>query len=585
MAGKIPHDFITTIISQSHLLDLAKERGIAFKTMGARAKALCPFHDEKSPSFTIDAHKGFYHCFGCGVHGDAIGFVMAFDHLDFIDAVEYLAQRLGLTVPRPDQNNSQQTQSHTKWYALMTSCAQYYHDTLMRDPKHNLARDYVKKRGLTPEICKHFLIGFAPDQWSNLSAKNIVDYDEKDLQSLGMRIHNEQGKMYDRFRDRLMFPIRDTMGRIRGFGGRVIDQGQPKYLNSPDTELYHKHQLLYGLYEALLAQKNPPFMIVVEGYMDVVALAQAGITQACAALGTATSDEHMRLLLRYTNHIIFCFDGDEAGKKAALKALTLSLRYMHDGNHIQFLFLPPNSDPDSFVRENGKDAFMDLMKKAPTCDDYLFTHLDQQFPKFSLADKAHYAKEAQTFIAPIPKGLYHTMLQDRLAQLLETTPAQLASLDHDAPAISTKAPSFKPNKAYTQSMNTAQKCVQLLLHYPTIAMDERMISVIETIHTQGGQKLLCFVAKSFQAMAPANAPALLRTLENEKLKHSLTQLLLSPCALNEEQAKQECYDGCTQLTLLQQKEHIQTLLNKAKQQPLTQEEKQMLTLLLESAKA
>jgi DNA primase len=381
-----------------------------------------------------------------------------------------------------------------------------------------------------------------------------------------------------------MFPIRDTLGRIRGFGGRVIGQGQPKYLNSPDTEIYHKHQLLYGLYEALLAQKKPPFMIVVEGYMDVVALAQAGITQACAALGTATSDEHMRLLLRYTNHIIFCFDGDEAGKKAALKALTLSLRYIHDGNHIQFVFLPQSSDPDSFVRENGKDAFINLMKKAQTCDDYLFTHLDQHFPKFSLADKAHYAKEAQTFISPIPKGLYHTMLQDRLAQILETTTAQLSSLDQNETVVSAPASSnrIKPG---SQSMNTAQKCVQLLLHYPAIAKDQRMISVIETIHTQGGQKLLCFIAKSFQAMTSPNTAALLRTIDNEKLNISLTQLLLNDCALNEEQAKQECYDGCTQLTLLQQKEHIQALLNKAKQQPLSPDEKQMLHSLLDSLKS
>jgi DNA primase len=584
MAGKIPHDFITTIISQSYLLDLVKERGIAFKTMGARAKALCPFHDEKSPSFTIDTHKGFYHCFGCGAHGDAIAFVMAYDHLDFIDAVEYLAQRLGLSVPRPDQNQQEQTQSHAKWYALMAGCAHYYHEALMRDPTYTKARDYVKKRGLTPETCKHFLIGFAPDQWSSLSPKTIEHYDEKDLQSLGMRIHNDQGKSYDRFRDRLMFPIRDTLGRIRGFGGRVIGEGQPKYLNSPDTDLYHKHKLLYGLYEALLAQKNPPFMIVVEGYMDVVALAQAGITQACAALGTATSDEHMRLLLRYTNHIIFCFDGDEAGKKAALKALTLSLRYMHDGNHIQFVFLPQSSDPDSFVRENGKDAFINLMKKAQTCDDYLFTHLDQKFPKFSLADKAHYAKEAQTFISPIPKGLYHTMLQDRLAQILGTTTLQLSSLDENEPAVSAPASSTRTKPA-SQSMNTAQKCVQLLLHYPAIAMDERMISVIEIIHTQGGQKLLCFIAKSFQAMTSPNTAALLRTIDNEKLNISLTQLLLNDCALNEEQAKQECYDGCTQLTLLAQKEHIQALLHKAKQQPLSPDEKQMLHTLLESVKS
>jgi len=585
VAGKIPQDFIVNLITQSNLLDLAKERGISFKTMGHRAKALCPFHDEKSPSFTIDGNKGFYHCFGCGVHGDAIAFIMAYDHLDFIDAVEYLAQRLGLTIPRPDDGTNKPTQSYKKWYAQMQSCAEYFHKTLMRDGQFAFARDYVKNRKLTAETCKHFLIGYAPDQWNNLNSNTIENYSDKDLQALGMRLTNDNGKTYDRFRGRLMFPIRDTLGRIRGFGGRIIGDGQPKYLNSPDTELYHKHQLLYGLYEALQAEKQPPFMVVVEGYMDVVSLAQAGVTQACAALGTATSDDHLKLLLRYTNQIIFCFDGDAAGKKAALKALNISLRFMHDGNHIKFLFLPDGTDPDSYVQAHGKEAFLKAINTAWSCDDFIFQHLDQHFPKHSLADKAQYAKEAQAFIQLAPKGLYHTMLQERLAQILETTTEQLSTLETKS---SQPAPSHATQpiaQSSQQSLNAANKCVQLLLNYPEIAQDESIQSVIETINTQGGQKLLCFIAKALQAMPTPNTAALLRSLDNEKLKNHLTNMLLKNCALNEEQAKQELYDGCTHLTILQQKEHIHSLLIKAKQQPLSVDEKQMLNILLETVKS
>jgi DNA primase len=585
VAGKIPQDFIAKIISQSNLLDLAKERGVSFKTMGHRAKALCPFHDEKSPSFTIDANKGFYHCFGCGVHGDAIAFVMAYDHLDFIDAVEYLANRLGLTVPRADNGNTEQTQSYKKWYALMAECADYYHKTLMRDSQFGFARDYVKNRKLTAETCKHFLIGFAPDQWNNFNPQTIEHYNEKDLQALGMRLQNDNGKTYDRFRGRLMFPIRDTLGRIRGFGGRIIADGQPKYLNSPDTELYHKHQLLYGLYEALQAEKQPPYMVVVEGYMDVVSLAQAGVTQACAALGTATSDDHLRLLLRYTNQIVFCFDGDAAGKKAALKALNISLRFMHDGNHIKFLFLPEGDDPDSYAQQHGKDAFIQAINTALNCDEFLFQHLDQHFPKYSLADKAQYAKEAQQFISLVPKGLYHTMLQDRLAETLETTTEQLASLETSKPANNTPAAQPLVTQHSQQTMNTANKCVQLLLNYPELAKDESIQGVIETIRTQGGQKLLCYVAKALHDMPAANTAALLRTIESEKLKQHLTGLLLKNCALNEEQAQKELYDGCAHLTLLQQKEHIHSLLVKAKQQPLSDDEKQILNMLLDTVKS
>ena len=326
MAGKIPQDFLANLITSSNLLELAHERGISLKTMGSRAKALCPFHDEKSPSFTIDSGKGFYHCFGCGAHGDAIAFVMAYDHLDFLDAVESLASRIGLTVPRSDDGKpSDNGAKHKHWYSVMQQCADFYRAELMRNTSHTIAREYVKKRGLTSDICKRYQIGFADDAWHNLSPKTIADYDEKDLLALGMLSKNDQGKTYDRFRGRLMFPIRDTLGRVRGFGGRVLGDSQPKYLNSPDTELYHKHRLLYGLYEALQAQKQPPYLIVCEGYMDVVALAQHDIPLACAALGTATSADHLRLLLRYTPQIVFCFDGDNAGKKAAFKALQIKL--------------------------------------------------------------------------------------------------------------------------------------------------------------------------------------------------------------------------------------------------------------------
>jgi DNA primase len=582
--SKIPQDFLATLMAGSNLLDLARERGITVKTMGSRAKALCPFHDEKSPSFTLDGERGFYHCFGCGVHGDAIAFVMAYDHLDFLDAVEYLANRLGLTVPRDNSTgNNQNQQQHKAWYALMDSCASFYQNELMRNQANQMARDYVKQRGLSSETCKRFQIGFAQDDWHNLKSQTIADYNEKDLLALGMLTKNDSGKVYDRFRGRLMFPIRDTLGRVRGFGGRILGEGQPKYLNSPDTELYHKHRLLYGLYEALQTQKQPDYMIVVEGYMDVVALAQYDIPLACATLGTATSTDHLRLLLRYTNQIIFCFDGDTAGKKAAFKALNISMGFMHDGKDIKFLFLPEGSDPDDFVKAQGKEAFLKLLHNAASCDEYLFTHLNNNYAHHSLAEKAHYAHQAQAIIKQVPKGLYQTMLTQRLAEKLDTTPEQLANMQTTDTAPAQAAPQqakLQPNKT-NGSLDNAGKCVHLLLHYPALAKNTEISDAIDTLRMQGTQKLLCYVAKALSEQEIANTAFLLRTIDNERLLTHLTQITHKPCTLTEEQAHQELLDGCMHLGTQNQKQHIHEMLELAKQRPLTDDERQLLKSLLE----
>lgn len=379
--GSIPRSFIEDLLARSDIVQVINQR-VPLKKAGATYKACCPFHSEKTPSFNVNPQKQFYHCFGCGASGDSLKFLMEYDGLSFIEAVEQLAAMNGMEVPREKLSPKQQAeQQKTKdLYDVTFAVAKYYRAQLRSHPMSEQAKSYLKNRGLTSDIAKEFVIGFAPDGWDSLVTGLHADEALKNqLVETGMLIKKDNGRTYDRFRNRIMFPIRDGRGRVIAFGGRVMNpEDQPKYLNSPETSIFHKTYTLYGLYEMRQSRQNYDHVLVVEGYMDVVALAQFGIRNAVATLGTAITSEHLDVLFRQVNEVVFCFDGDEAGKKAAWKALELALPLLTDTRTVKFLFLDQGEDPDSTVRKEGVEGFQQRVSKAMSLSAFLFNGLQSK---------------------------------------------------------------------------------------------------------------------------------------------------------------------------------------------------------------
>lgn len=392
----IPESFIQDVLARTDIVSLI-ERYVPLKKGGANYMACCPFHNEKSPSFSVSPTKQFYHCFGCGAHGTAIGFLMEYSGLSFRDAIKDLAQQLGM--PLPAENAPAENRFQTQSLLEVTSQAsRFYREQLKHAPG---AIDYLKKRGLTGEIAARFGLGYAPDDWQGLRETFKGDYDNPALLEAGLVIQNEAGRRYDRFRDRVMFPILDQRGNIIGFGGRVTGVGEPKYLNSPETPLFEKGRELYGLFQARQAIRESGMVVVVEGYMDVVALAQFGFANAVATLGTATTPTHIQKLFRQAGRVVFCFDGDKAGRKAARRALENCLEQLADDKEIRFLFLPPEHDPDSFVREHGLEAFHRAASEAMPLSEYLLKELKADLNLNTAEDRARLIHEAKALVPRI----------------------------------------------------------------------------------------------------------------------------------------------------------------------------------------
>lgn len=416
----IPQDFIDQLLSRVDIVDVV-DRYVPLKKAGQNYMACCPFHKEKSPSFTVSPSKQFYHCFGCGAHGSAIGFVMEYQGLNFVEAVKNLAEGLGMPVPEERAANPEASRAaREKQLSLegaLTQAATYYKQQLKSAVN---AIGYLKGRGLTGEIAARFGLGYAPGEWQNL-ASVVSDYQSPALLESGLVIEAEDsGRRYDRFRDRVMFPIRNQRGAIIGFGGRVIGKGEPKYLNSPETPLFEKGRELYGLYEARQAIRNAGCVLVVEGYMDVVALAQYGVEYAVATLGTATTGEHVRKLLRHADQVYFCFDGDKAGRKAAWRALENSLPQLVDGKALHFLFLPQEHDPDSYIREFGRDAFeAALREQSIPLSAYFTRELTASVDLSSPEGRAELIKQAKPLLDQIAAPMLGYIIKKRLAELTQ----------------------------------------------------------------------------------------------------------------------------------------------------------------------
>ena len=438
MAGLIPQSFIDDLLNRTDIVDVVSSR-VQLKKTGKNYSACCPFHKEKTPSFTVSPDKQFYYCFGCGAGGNALGFVMDHDNLDFPQAVEDLAKTAGMEVPREEGRRNQKPRQPTDspLYPLLAAAADYYRLSLKNHSARKAAVEYLKGRGLSGEIARDFGLGFAPPGWDNLLKHLSSDsLQQRAMIDAGLLIENaESGKRYDRFRDRVMFPIRDSRGRVIAFGGRVLGDDKPKYLNSPETPVFHKGQELYGLFEARKHNRSLDEIIVVEGYMDVIALAQQGLRNAVATLGTATSEEHLKRLFRIVPSVLFCFDGDQAGRNAAWRALEATLSSLQDGRKARFLFLPEGEDPDTLVRSEGTDAFRARINQhAQPLADYFFQQLTEEADPRSLEGKAHMATLAAPLIDKIPGANLKALMRNRLSEITGLNGEAMSQLARSAPA-------------------------------------------------------------------------------------------------------------------------------------------------------
>lgn len=449
----IPKSFIQDLLNRLDIVDVI-ERYVPLKKAGANYAACCPFHSEKSPSFTVSQSKQFYHCFGCGAHGTAIGFVMEHAGMGFVDAVEELARGIGMEVPREAiRAGSVSAKVAPDLYDLMQAATRYYREQLKQSPR---AIDYLKRRGLSGEIAARFGIGYAPDGWQNLGGVTS-SYQDTSLVETGLVIEGEAGKRYDRFRDRIMFPIVNARGQVIGFGGRILDSGEPKYLNSPETVLFEKGHELYGLFQAQKAIRAHQQVVVVEGYMDVVALAQHGVEYAVATLGTATTPFHVQKLLRLADQVVFCFDGDAAGQRAAWRALENSLPQLLDGKRIGFLFLPKEHDPDSYIREYGTESFEQLLHDSLPLSGYLLRELSNQVDLRTQEGRSNLLENAKPFLMAITAPTLSLLLRKEIAALAGISQLELEGL------YGIKAVGAPPKRATQKAGRPAVSNLRILL--------------------------------------------------------------------------------------------------------------------------
>ena len=569
----IPQDFIDDLVARADIIEVIGRR-LQLKKAGREFKACCPFHDEKTPSFTVSPSKGFYHCFGCGAHGTAIGFLMEYDHMDYVEAIESLAGSMGVEVPR--DAGDRPARRYDELFSLMVSVEQHWQNSLRGSAT---AVEYLKKRDIDGTTAKRFGIGFAPDSWSDVLDKfGKTPEAQERLLATGLIIRKDNGKHYDRFRDRIMFPIRDARGRTIGFGGRAIGDGEPKYLNSPETVLFHKGRELYGLHEARQALRNIDRLVVVEGYMDVVALARHGIDYSVATLGTATTPDHLNRLFRLTENVIFSFDGDRAGKAAAWRALENALPQVREGRQIRFVFLPDGHDPDSFVNEHGSDTFIGLLDDGVALSDFLIGELASQVDMTTIDGKARLAELAKPLIHSIPEGVYRELLIDKLAENVGLSAAKLEKmLGRPAPAAGGPSAESKSGVFRRRGTTAAgrpsvvRRAITLLLNHPEAAgkLDVEKLAGVN----RPGVALFHDLIETVQDDPNITTAGLLERWRHHEEGRHLGKLAATEIPEEEEFDPAAELDACLdQLALAGRKERIDLLIEKQKQGSLSDEE-------------
>lgn len=588
---RIPTAFIQDLLTRIDVVELIDTR-VKLKKAGANYVACCPFHQENTPSFTVSQSKQFYHCFGCGESGNAISFLMNFDKMSFIEALECLADLAGVTIPK--NHLPQSADSHQQLYDMLARATCYYQQVLQSNASDAIvARAYLEKRGIDAACISRYAIGYAKAGWDNLLKQ--VGRDNRTravLLKAGLMVQKENGGGYDRFRERLMFPIRDRRGRTIGFGGRVLDDTLPKYLNSPETPTFQKGRELYGLYEALKSQHHVTHLIVVEGYMDVISMAMHGINHVVATLGTATSAEHIHSLFRYVDHLFFCFDGDRAGRQAAWRALKIALPIMQDGRQITFMFMPDGEDPDSYVRQHGQAAFIELQQQSPSLGEWLFDHLLEKVNTNSMEGVAKFSKEALPLIGLIPKGILQNLLLDKLATLTRTTKAQLlqqlsltrrrqAAPHHDKLNINQQARAHDVSKQAMAQRSPMRRLISLLIQYPTLEADIENDILFAHDSAIPGLRLFTQIALTIREQGLSNTGMILERWRDTPDYSTLTKLASYTFPLSQEECRGEFLDCIKYIQKELVSERIARLMNKASFQGLEETEKALLKELLD----
>ena len=568
MAGQIPTQFIDDLLTRVDIVDVVDAR-VPLKKAGKNLQACCPFHNEKTPSFTVSPEKQFYHCFGCGAHGTAIGFLMEYDQMSFPESIHELADLVGMTVPTTQSlTPSPATQN---LYDLLDKVSQYYVHQLQTHPQSGIFKDYLKQRGLSVKTIELFNIGMAPDGWDNvLKTFGTTELARKQLNEAGLLSSNDKGRTYDRFRNRVMFPIRDRRGRVIGFGGRVLDDSTPKYLNSPETPVFHKGHELYGLFQARKANRKLDRIIIVEGYMDVIVLTEHGITNAVATLGTATTPDHLRLIQRSTPEVIFCFDGDRAGRDAAWRAAENALPLLGGNQQLKFMFLPDGEDPDSVVRQQGAEKFNILVEQAQNYSDFFFATLENRVDIASMDGRARLVEIAKPYLRHIPAGIYRDMLEQQLADRAQTNTALLHKHLDKPPENKSKA----LQKALTAStaISPVRMAITIVLQHPELHSAVDKFDKISTLE-RPGIKILVQMLETLRENPHLNTAALLERARDSEYAEHLQRLVQQPLSLSADELKHELV-GIIQQLQQQALSERQTYLTSKPFNQLTDAEKE-----------
>jgi len=586
MSGRIPRSFIDDLLARTDIVELI-DGLVPLKKAGKNHQACCPFHNEKTPSFTVSQEKQFYHCFGCGAHGNAISFLMEYERLEFPEAIEELARYHHLEVPREKtsgfSNRPQQSSSQLEDdFKLLENVTRYFEKQLKQTGQESGAIDYLKKRGLSGEIVKQYNIGYAPNAWDTIhNAFGNTSKMQQQLLDLKILTENERGKRYDFFRDRIMFPIRDKRGRVIGFGGRVLGDGTPKYLNSPETRVFHKGQELYGLFQARQLNRKLERVLIVEGYMDVVALAQFGITYAVASLGTATTPEHIQMLFRSTKEIVCCYDGDRAGREAAWRALNNALPQLKDGVQMRFLFLPDSEDPDTMVRKTGKEAFEQMLQQdAVPLSSFMFDALLQRHSVATTEGKAALKAEAEPLLRQIPGEFQQQLLFEALSKHTGEHNKHRAQVDMQQVNSSQKIAKTGYRTPENPGMTPGRMMLRLLLDNPALAQQCAGVSPAATQQLKVGNLDMLIEMQELCLANPGYSTAqVMEHYREHKYAKALGKLLAWDPAVTNETALRMYQDSFKSLIDQHLQGRMEELLSKARLGKITQEEKQELKLL------
>ncbi|TXL17836.1 DNA primase [Methylococcaceae bacterium HT3] len=569
MAGRIPRSFIDDLLVRVDIVDLV-DSYVPLKKSGSSYVARCPFHTEKTPSFAVTRNKQLYHCFGCGVGGNAISFLMDYSHLDFVEALEGLADFVGVSVPRESGGTPVKKNNTSEVFQVLEQVAGFYIQQLRENETAKAAVAYLKSRGLSGEVAQEFQLGYAPDRWDAL----LKRFNAQQLIDAGLAISKESGSVYDRFRGRVVFPIRDRRGRVLGFGGRVLDDSLPKYLNSPETTVFHKGREVYGLYELLAKNSKPERIIVVEGYMDVIALAQFGVGYAVATLGTATSKEHLELLFRFTSEVVFCFDGDKAGREASWRAVLSAFPSLRDGRQVKIMRMPMGVDPDTFVRDRGLQEFEHGVMSAQALSEFFFERLSNGLNLDGMEGRASLVNKAKAYLQTLPNGVFQELMLEKLKAL-----SKIDKLDFLEKPTTLKHLRHKQQQEDTK-LSPIRLAITLLLQNPALIIEFEKKQVQWPMLDFPGIALLKKIVEIIEQHPDINLPRLLEHFRGKDEEKYIKIMMNHDFCISGDEIAEEFSGAIDRLINLGREQRLDELIEKERVSGLAlHEQKELLSML------